>query len=41
VGGITYTITPSATGHTFSPTSSPATVSNSTNASGIDFVETT
>jgi hypothetical protein len=39
VGGVTYTITPSKTGKTFTPTSAPATVTTTSNATGVDFVQ--
>ena len=37
VGGITYTITPSLTGKTFTPTSRTAMVTTTTNATGVNF----
>jgi hypothetical protein len=40
-GGVMYTITPTLTGHTFTPTSAPATVSTTVNATGIDFTQAT
>jgi hypothetical protein len=39
VGGVTYTITPSKTGKTFTPTSAPATVTTTFNATGINFTQ--
>jgi hypothetical protein len=39
VGGVTYTITPTKTGKTFSPTSLPATVTTTSNATGINFTQ--
>ena len=38
-GRITYTITPTKTGQTFTPTSAPATVTTSSNATGINFTQ--
>ena len=38
-GGTTYQVTPSATGHTFSPAAANATVSTTTNATGVNFIE--
>jgi hypothetical protein len=39
VSGTTYTVTPTATGHTFTPVSLNATVSTTANATGINFTE--
>jgi hypothetical protein len=38
-GGITYTITPSLTGGTFTPASASATVTSTTSASGVNFTK--
>jgi hypothetical protein len=39
VAGVTYTITPSKTGQLFTPTSAPATVTTTSNATGVDFTQ--
>ena len=39
VGGVTYTITPSKTGKTFTPVSAPAIVTTTTNATGVNFTQ--
>jgi hypothetical protein len=39
VGGVTYTITPSKTGQTFSPTSASANVTTTSNATGVNFTQ--
>ena len=39
VGGVTYTITPSKTGKPFTPTSASATVTTTSNSTGVDFTQ--
>jgi hypothetical protein len=39
VAGVTYTITPSKTGKSFTPVSAPATVTTTSNATGVNFTQ--